>query len=139
MKGKSVNGTDHRDVNCSRVGAVCSVWGFDWGLDQRASLLIEHLSYHSRRSRMEKLSKAEQFRRWDAVRAIPGNSQCAECDDPDTSWAVLDCALASGYRTVAPYARSSHHANALYTIPAQCWVPTSHRPLGYARRLQMAY
>ena len=39
---------------------------------------------------MTKLSRDEQQRRWEAFRARPGNSTCAECAASDTTWAVLD-------------------------------------------------
>ena len=39
---------------------------------------------------MTKLSRDEQQRRWEAFRARPGNSTCAECASSDTTWAVLD-------------------------------------------------
>ena len=39
---------------------------------------------------MSVTSKAEQFKRWAAVREKPGNQRCAECESNDTSWAVLD-------------------------------------------------
>ena len=43
-------------------------------------------------SQMASTSRAEQFRRWAAVRQRDGNDRCAECESRDTSWVVLNCA-----------------------------------------------
>ena len=60
---------------------------------------------------MTKLSRDEQQRRWEAFRARPGNSTCAECAASDTTWAVLDYGI-----LICIHCAGAHRALGSHTI-----------------------